>query len=104
MIADREENQLIVSLIEPQESKHSGHKLRSAVNSNPAWYSRFCNDHLHSRSKSHIRKRTIIKRQDTLKLLKNLLVDINHPSKYSQELLAKAENLGSYIRNSVVPF
>ena len=33
-----DEQFLQVELVEPQESRHMGHKLRHAVNTNPTWY------------------------------------------------------------------
>lgn len=66
---------LEVGLVPAGEPKHSEHKIRVAVQSNPAWYSRFVAKYTNCRGRGRkrmIRPRTFINRKQVVEALRRI--------------------------------
>jgi len=85
-------NRLSVCLVAAPEEMHSGHKVRVADSSNPEWYQRLCSRY-GSRSKSHRRWRTRIKRRNVLSVLRTMLNKGYTYSPYGEVLCELAQDL-----------
>jgi len=92
MLAELGRERLEVVLAPAPDPRHSSHKVRAVSNENPWWYKELCNRYP-SRSKSHRRWRTRIKRRETLNALRRLYVAGGTYSHYADDLIELAEDV-----------
>lgn len=67
-----------------------GGYIRAVITQNPEWYQRLCERH-QGRRRRFPRSRTIIKRQDTLRVLRQLAEGDSRPTLYQERLLGVLE-------------
>ena len=80
------DNRLEVVLLPAPDKRHVGHKVRAAVNSNPAFYSRMCS------RRTSLGRRDKVKTDGKLKprlvrALKRIIEDRRHPQGMEDEVL-----------------
>lgn len=72
MLKQLKNNKLSIVLIPAPEPKHPDHKIRSAEETNPDWYSKLCSNYSSNRISNREKQDTIIKRSCTITALEKI--------------------------------
>lgn len=81
-----------------------GGMIRCVVNSNPAWYRKFCAQHLSVRKRRNVLPDTRVKRRNVEQLLERLCAGKPSRSYYVAELLHIAQSLPPETPDDEAPF